>query len=902
MKKLAFTTLHAARLALLRESFPAIVVWPVCCLILVSIMWSGLFAHLRSEESEIRDDAFRHAASLSRAYAAQLHHTIEQLDQITLNLKYSWESASLAMDLRDQRDKGLYPPSAQLRVSLLDRYGDVVSSTVEVDGKYPNFSDSEYFRFHKQSAAGGLLISEPYPARLLKRPVLRFSRRLNEEDGTFSGVVIVVVEPNYLTTFHDEALLHPGDFISVRLAGGALLATKTGEGVDEIFYESGPVFDTASGVVGEPAEKFTDQNKRIVAWQKIEDYPLVAITGLSEQNIFAAFHERAEIYKIVAAAASIFLLFSMLVGMTMSARLAWRKQQADEVKATYRIATDAANEGFYMLRPLYGEDASVQDFQFEDCNQRGASMLSSSTDQVVGHSLLERIPEDYREGFLSTCRHALEHGFYEDELRVAPKSSLKAAWVYRRVVRSGSGLALTMRDISDIKAHEQALASQANTDALTGLPNRHWLADFLPSAVEHSRASGSHMAVLFIDLDNFKNINDTLGHEAGDELLKTAARRLKATVRTSDHVIRLGGDEFTIVLQQVEAVEHVARVAGLIVAGISEPFVLAGTHGHRINASIGISMFPRDGDDGETLLKHADIAMYAAKAAGKGRFQFYHTQLSDALISKLSREQALRQATEKDEFVVHYQPRVEAGTGKINSMEALVRWADPERGLVLPHDFIALAEDTGMVLRMGELVIEKVCSQLAQWRAQHVPLLPVSINVSPSQLMHGNISAFLAACMNRHGIGPQLIEVELTESAVIDNSPVVVKQLASLRTMGIKLSIDDFGSGYSSLAQLQRLDVDVLKVDRVFTTCLNQGSEGRVLFKAIVSMAKALDMCVVAEGVETAEQLETLQTLSCDEIQGFYISKPVPGDEIPRLIVKNILFPTPQMPVKRAAI
>jgi diguanylate cyclase (GGDEF)-like protein len=492
---------------------------------------------------------------------------------------------------------------------------------------------------------------------------------------------------------------------------------------------------------------------------------------------------------------------------------------------------------------------------------------------------------------MEKLRRALALGFYEDEVRISAHSRLQVKWVHRKVVRSGASLALTIRDISESKAHEQQLSNMANADALTALPNRNWLTNYLPLAIERARNSGSKLGLLFIDLDDFKNINDTLGHVAGDELLKAAAERIRKLVRESDHVVRLGGDEFTVILEGVASGDDVARIARQIVDALGEPFSLGRSSGNQVRASVGISLYPQDGADGETLLKHADIAMYAAKAAGKGRFQFYQADLSNRLVARLNREQALRQAIERDEFILHYQPRVDTATGRLCSMEALIRWQHPERGLVYPLEFIGIAEDTGLILELGRMVIEKACAQIAAWKAAGLPVVPVSINVSAMQFNEGKVSGTLSTCMCRHGVDASLIGVELTESCMAEEDATVAHQLDSLRALGVKLLVDDFGTGYSSLSQLQRLDVDVLKVDRAFTLTLCEGAEGKALFKAIVAMANALDICIVAEGVETPEQLGVLQSLDCDEVQGHLVSAAVPAEDIPPLMHKRFLFP-----------
>jgi diguanylate cyclase (GGDEF)-like protein len=509
---------------------------------------------------------------------------------------------------------------------------------------------------------------------------------------------------------------------------------------------------------------------------------------------------------------------------------------------------------------------------------------------LIGTKFSGLFANGYQQEVLPEYRRAMEIGFYEKELKVPTCSSLQVNWVHSRLVRSGDGLAVTLRDISETKAHEEALSRLANADALTALPNRHWLMSYLPKAVERARSSDKILALLFVDLDDFKNINDTLGHAAGDELLQAAAKRLKSVVRPSDSVVRLGGDEFTIILEDVDSDTDVSQVAERMIKVLGEPFVLSPESRHVVHASIGISMFPQDGEHGETLLKHADIAMYAAKAGGKANYQFFRPHLSDNLVARLNNERALRLAIERNEFVLHYQPRVDTFSGELRSIEALVRWTHAERGLVQPNNFIAMAEETGLIVPLGELVIQRVCAQLAHWKRQGLPIVPVSINVSPRQFNQGNLSELLALCMKQHDISASLIEIEITESCMVGDDHAVSEQLAAIAALGMKLLVDDFGTGYSSLSQLRRLDMDGLKVDRAFTAQLCHGKEDETFFLAMLSMAHALGMSVVAEGVETLEQLRILQALSCDEVQGYLISKPVPASEVPSLMLKRFLL------------
>lgn len=857
------------------------------------LLWGAILWKLGIERATLERDALRDVSSLSNAYADQLLRAVEQLDQITLSLKYYWRETRGTLRLEDQLKEGLYPESAPIHVGIIDRNGNLSTSTY--GGKQDAYvGNRPAFRAHRTDSTKELLVSNPEPEHGTDKTIIRFTRRLEKRDASFDGVVQVEVEPAYLASFTDEYGLGKRATVAVRKPDGTFLAIKAEVGVAAAkgIFLAPPVFESDKGLMQMPPEKFIDNQSRIIAWQKLENYPFVSIVALSEREILAPYESIARSYYGMAAAGTVFLLLMMATGVFFSLRLAWRKQQAHEVTDTYRLATDAAREGFFMVRAIYGRDNSIIDFVVEDCNERGAAYYGTTRAQLLSTRFTE-YPADaqYTQDLFAIYRQAMETGFLEDDFKVAPRGPMQAVWIRRRLVRSGDGLAVTLRDVSDIKANEEALLRLANADAVTALPNRHWLMNYLPTAVEMARSGNTSLALLFIDLDDFKNINDTLGHAAGDQLLQAAAARLQSIIRPQDSLVRLGGDEFILVLDHVESNSDVLRVADRIVRSLGEPFLLSDHSNHLVHASIGISMFPQDGDDGETLLKHADIAMYAAKANGKGRYQFFQPELAESLVTRINREQALRLAIENDEFVLYYQPRVDTFTGELRSMEALVRWVHPERGMVPPLEFIPVAEETGLVAQLGELVIKKACAQLAQWKADNLPVVPISINVSPRQINKGKLSPLFASYMTHFGIDPSLIEIEITESCMVGEDPSVNDELAAIEALGTKVLVDDFGTGYSSLSQLKRLDMDGLKVDRAFTSQLGIGKEDEAVFRAILSMAHALEMTVVAEGVETFEQLHILQRLSCNEVQGYLISRPVPAGDVPSMIRKRFLFP-----------
>jgi diguanylate cyclase (GGDEF)-like protein len=477
----------------------------------------------------------------------------------------------------------------------------------------------------------------------------------------------------------------------------------------------------------------------------------------------------------------------------------------------------------------------------------------------------------------------VEQGIYESEIEVPADSPLRLRWVHVKIIRSGGNLAVRLRDISEAKAHVSELRRRGNEDVLTSLPNRHWIQGYLPEAIKHAEESQDSLALLFIDLDGFKKVNDTAGHAAGDELLQHAAKRLLEAIRPHDKVVRFGGDEFVVVVENVAHRIDAAHVAERVQQAFNQPFRLSeGTHS--VGTSIGIALFPTDAQDAASLLEKADIAMYSVKTNGKHGYQFYEPKFYNALRERLDKEAELRDALARDEFFMVYQPRVDIVTGLTVSLEALVRWQHPSKGLLEPREFIALAEESGLIVGIGALVIEKVCAQLAQWAGKGTDLVPVSVNVSPRQFGNADVAELLFSAHARHNVPASLVELEITESSVMADGMTVSMMLASLHEKGVKILVDDFGTGYSSLTQLQQLDFDVLKVDQSFTAALDKSEESKVFFTAIVTMAHALGMRVVAEGVETLSQIIILQSLHCDEVQGFYISKPLPpGEEQPQL-------------------
>jgi diguanylate cyclase (GGDEF)-like protein/PAS domain S-box-containing protein len=447
------------------------------------------------------------------------------------------------------------------------------------------------------------------------------------------------------------------------------------------------------------------------------------------------------------------------------------------------------------------------------------------------------------------------------------------------------------KDITERKLDEEHIQFLANHDALTALPNRAMFTEVLNLAIENARRYRRHFAVLFIDLDRFKIINDTLGHEAGDKLLQEMSKRLTHTVRASDVVARLGGDEFVVLVQEVAEPKQVATVARKILASLVQPVVM-NQQEVRVTASIGICMYPADAQDEQSLMKNADIAMYRAKEDGKNNYKFYSEEINVHSFEKLALETSLRRGLERNEFLLHYQAKLDLKTGAITGVEALLRWNHPDLGMVPPGQFIPLAEETGLIVPIGKWVLETACAQVVAWEREGLPRVHMAVNLSARQFADDNLVSDVQAAILKTGIASDLLELELTESMVIQNTERAGRVLADIKRLGVRLAIDDFGVGYSSLSHLKRFPIDTLKVDRSFIRDIPQDAEDKAITEAIIAMGKSLSLTVVAEGVETAEQQDFLRLHACDEMQGFLFSKPVPPEQFAELARRTLVNAT----------
>lgn len=467
-------------------------------------------------------------------------------------------------------------------------------------------------------------------------------------------------------------------------------------------------------------------------------------------------------------------------------------------------------------------------------------------------------------------------------------------------VTGGLLLIAVARDISERRQAQERLKHLAHYDGLTGLPNRSLFYQTLAQAVELAQEKSWRIVVLFIALDRFKSINDTLGAALGDELLRQFSNRLVECVRLRDTVGRLGNDEFALILTMSRNQQEAVAVANQVREALRAPFDLRG-HAATLTASIGIAMYPDDATDPETLIKYANTAMGGAKQAGRDGYRFFTAGMNVQVLARLDLELALRHALEHEQFILYYQPKVDLRTGRISGVEALLRWRRPGYGLVAPAEFVPVLEDTGLIVRVGAWVIQAACRQIAEWRDSEVGPVHVAVNVSSRQFAEGDLEGEVTRALAQYGVAPELLELELTETALMSNAERTIVVLGKLKKIGVKVAIDDFGTGYSSLAYLQRFPIDKLKIDIAFVRNITSNPNDAAIALAIVSMAHSLKLSVVAEGVESRPQLEYLRRNRCDEIQGFYFSRALPALELGQMIAAGAGLPPGHDPAAQPA-
>jgi diguanylate cyclase (GGDEF)-like protein len=857
--------------------------WPLLCVLLGILMWVLAGSHLEHARLDAAEQARRQVSANALAYAQFLDQALGQEDQF-LRLMRRRQNGQ-ALDLSLAQREGAFPANRKTHASILDRQGYVITATFPWAKN--SFSYRDYFQFHLTHAEDVLHIGAPFIGKnaIGDNPVIiQASRRVAGPGNRFDGVATISLRPAFFAPIGTSLTRGESDAYAVIGTDGVLrYAMLRGRELNPLSsgFLSNPEFKDDEGVMVSAAHSWIpDQEKRLLAWKKLDGFGLFAVASVPESLYLADYQNvRKAAYENLRNLTGLLIALA-LIGGWLAAYLVERNHHREINRMSYRIATDGGKDAFFMFAPIRDAKGKLYDLRYLDCNTRAAEMLATRADLLIGKLCSQFWPPEELSHLLTIYERAGYREFLDEETQLGPQTPYRneIEWVRRRVVRTNDLFSVVISDITDEHRLRAELLQKANEDALTATANRNWLIHALPKLIDTAKLTQTRIALLYLDFDKFKKINDLYGHSVGDEILQQSAARLKRVIRPRDEVVHLAGDEFLVLLHPAGSHEAVQAVAERILETFEAPFQTSKT-GISVSISIGIAIFPLDGLSADALLGNADAAMYQAKANGCHRFLFYEPWIYEATKTKLELEQAIERAFEHNEFFLQYQPRFSAHDTVLVGFEALVRWNRPKFGVVKPNDFIPLAEENGQIVRLGAIVLEQACAQLGAWRERGLPCVPVSVNVSARQFASGGVKTLVEQALQRHKLPTRLIEIEVTESSIFEQDVGVYEELTELRRLGVKILLDDFGTGYSSLSQLQGLDLDVLKIDKSFIAPLGQFAERHAIVNAIISMAHALGISVVAEGVETVEQLQVLRQLGCDEIQGYFFAKPLlPAD------------------------
>jgi diguanylate cyclase (GGDEF)-like protein len=868
---------------------------PLFALLPLVAIWVATFHFIEVERRAAVAAARAAAQEQLDTYEAQTAHGLNAIDHTLKLLKYVATTQGPEGVLPALRRQGLLPPGHLIAVGVADRDGNIVASNPQI-ARF-NIAGQDFFRAQREAGADLPFVSLPFGHEARTDPRLHFSRRIEDARGRFAGVAIVAVAPAWFTSAYERP----------RAGGLGLIGLVGDDGVARALRVGGQVSwgqrGLAAGLPGAGValrRTAPDGVMRYAGTRRLAGFPLSVVAGLADSEQMAQFEQQRGNYLAAAFAGSALLIGIVAMISAWSWQLARVRQRERRAQATYAAASEASLDAFFVLSTVRDEEGAVADFVVEETNSRAAQLTGIPRDQMRGRPLSELLPFYRINGMFDELLKVVTQDCPVQTEWQAQTWPATGRWLRREIVPVEGGAVATVRDITDRKMAEERIRHMAHHDELTGLPNRSLIRDRLEQAVRHAQRKGGHLALAFVDLDGFKLVNDGLGHNAGDELLKVVGRRMQACLRRNDTLGRLGGDEFVILLPDVaDNPLAVTPVLEKIRQAVTEP-VMIKDQAVQVSCSMGVVTYPRDGHDPATLMMNADAAMYRAKDLGSNNYQFYTREMNASVEEKLMLLEGLRKALDATlaappgadrvaepptgRFYLLYQPKIDLRTGRLFGVEALIRWRHPEHGLIPPPRFIGLAEESGMIVAIGEWVLRTACRQAQAWRAAGLDTLTVSVNVSARQFEEKRLVERIAASLEDSGLPPSSLELEVTESLLMRDLNQAVERMRELKAMGVSLSIDDFGTGYSSLSALKSFPISTLKIDKSFVRDLATSEDDQAIALAVISLGHRLHLRVIAEGVETEEQREFLRKNECDEMQGYLFSPPVSPGRIAEML------------------
>ena len=857
---------------------PAILSIGLVGVLLVGGIWSMALERIRDDDQlALRSEASKNA-NLAESHSERATRSLQALDQILLFIRAQQVRHGLSKQELQELLQAVQVDSRYVGiVSVIDAQG-VATATTANTANTPNtqYADRGYFKTHATDATDRLLIGQPILGRLSDQWIVTLTRRITQADGRFGGVVFMALNPAFFAIDYEKVQQNPNSSMALIGLDGITRARRNGDKVS--FGENASASQLFKEIPKAPVGSYTgvaasDGQRRVASYRVMDNYPLVTVVASSLQDIDAMAADRQRLYLGTAAASSTLVgalaFLSVLTLIRRRRNMAVLADSEQRYRLLFENSLDAIVSSLPDGRVLSANPAACALFglQASELSKMRSLQLFDSSDPRCAAVLHPASTDAKLQGQMRMLRH--------------DGSSFEAEVSAVRCPEGATLCSMVIRDITERQQAEDQIRNLAFYDPLTQLPNRRLLMDRLHVTLATSNRHQRLAALLFVDLDNFKTLNDTLGHHQGDLLLQQVATRLVACVRESDTCARLGGDEFVVVLEDLgadllEAATQAETIGKKILTALNQSYPLGVSWQHS-TPSIGITLFGRGDDESiNEPLKRADLAMYQAKAAGRNTLRFFDPQIQADVEARSALETSLRHSVEQRNFVLYYQPQV-AGAHEVTGAEALVRWLHPERGMVSPAEFIPLAEETGLILPLGQWVLESACQQLARW-AHHPQRgqLTLAVNVSERQFRQTDFVEQVLATLRHTGARADRLKLELTEGLLVTQFDDVIAKMSALKAHGVRFSLDDFGTGYSSLAYLKRLPLDQLKIDQSFVRDILVDPNDAAIANMVVVLAQSLGLTVIAEGVETEAQRAFLASQGCYRYQGYLFSRPLP--------------------------
>jgi diguanylate cyclase (GGDEF)-like protein/PAS domain S-box-containing protein len=862
-------------------------------------IWCGVVYLAGEAHTRAYDDGVRQADNLVRVFEAYLARVLGAADGALSTLRDTYERDPERFDITRPLGGMQFQNNIVMQFGVIGADGLAKLSSVRSirPDERVNESDRDYFKFHANSASDELYVGAPVVGRVTGKLIFHLTRRLTKPDGSFGGVILATIDILELQKFYGSIDVGPGGAISLFGFDSVVRAHYSRDpAANNVVGHSAPQSRMFALYRQSPAGIYWnfentrppfENVRRMVAYRVVQGFPLIAVVALAEEDMFRQATLAAQRYDLIALALTACIMGAIMIGAARQAKLLatvaaleqskrsleQSKQSLEQTNLRFHAALENMPHGLCMFD---------KDQILIVCNERYSEMYGLTPDHTKPGTTLRAIlearaaignsPRD-AEAYLAQCLHKVSRGnvsYAEDELRDGRMFAIN-----HQPMPDGGWVAIH-QEITERKRAESQITYMARHDSLTGVANRTVLIEKVEETLRGLQRRGGTFALFILDLDLFKTINDALGHPVGDELLKTVAVRLSACVRDTDILARLGGDEFAIVAQlEGDHREAACAIATTLLEAVAAPFEVDG-HQIDIGTSVGIALAPEHGTDAGRLLKNADLALYKAKSDGRNSYRFFEDAMGIEVCTRRALHSDLRHALDNREFELHYQPIVDIKSMDTASVEALIRWRHPQRGMIAPGDFISVAEETSLINPIGEWVLGKACSDAVGWP----PHVKVSVNLSPIQFRKLSPIDLFRRALAGSGLPPERLEVEITESVLLQGSKENIEALHELRLMGISIVLDDFGTGYSSLSYLRMFPFDKIKIDRSFVHELSRNDDCAAIVTAVASLGRSMEIATVAEGIETKDQLLLVRAAGCTHAQGYLFGRPCAAAEL----------------------